>query len=216
MSQRFRCDVPEERRTGLAAALAAVRRGALVVIPADNFYAVVTDAFRNEATTALRQAKGRPANSPLTVFVGQPTTVEGVLCGITNNAREYMAALWPGPLTLLGRSQPALMWDIDASGKVGVRMPLHPVALELLRGSGPLASSAANYAGMSPPRTCEAAQEQLGNSIAVYLDAGELTGKPASAVVDVSTDPPHLLRQGDVELAHLQRICPEVIVEQPE
>ena len=190
--------------------MAAIRRGALVVFPTDSSYAVACDAFRPAATSALRAAKGRSPDAPLPVLIGAPGTADGIVRDLSGAARDLMAAFWPGPLTLIARAQPSLMWEVDFSGTLGVRMPLHPVALELLRQSGPLAATGANYVGFGVPTTCDDAQAQLGDTVAVYLDAGELHGGAGSAVVEVSTEPPRLLRAGGVAITDLVSVCPEL------
>ena len=210
MSQRFQCDRPDDRRTGLAAAKAALRRGALVVFPTDSVYAVACDAFRPAATSALRAAKGRAPDAPLPVLIGSPGTADGIVRDLSEAARELMAAFWPGPLTLIARAQPSLMWEVDFSGSLGVRMPLHPLALELLGQSGPLAATGANYLGHAVPTTCADAQAQLGDAVAIYLDAGPLRGGAGSAVVDVTVTPPRLRRAGDVAEAELVAVCPDL------
>jgi L-threonylcarbamoyladenylate synthase len=204
--------VPEDRRIGLAAAAAAVRRGALVVVPTDAAYAVVCDAFRPDATARLREAKGRPPEAPLTALIANSGVLDALGYGVSEAGRDLAAALWPGPLTLVVRQQPSLLWDVDPGTTVGVRMPLHPVALELLAMTGPLASTGANLAGMPVPLDCESAERQLGETVAVYLDAGPMSTARASAVVDASVDPPVLVRQGSVEVDHLQRVCPALAV----
>lgn len=89
---------------------------------------------------------------------------------------------------------------------------MHPIALELLELTGPLASTGANYTGLPVPLTCDDAEAQLGDAVAVYLDAGPMDPARASAVVDVAADPPRLLRQGSVSEEHLLRVCPDLVV----
>lgn len=213
MSQRYDATDPHDRATGLTAATAAIRRGALVVLPVDAAYAVVCDAFNATATAALRNAKGRPEISPIPVLIAGPAVVDAVTYGLSEAGRTLMAALWPGPLTLVARQQPSLMWDVDPGPTIAVRMPLHPLALELLAATGPLAGTGANYSAMAVPLTCDDAERQLGSAVAVYLDAGPADPARASAVVDTTTDPPRLLRAGAVSVDQLQRACPELVID---
>ncbi|MFM2438183.1 MAG: hypothetical protein RLZ55_1002 [Actinomycetota bacterium] len=219
MSQVFDCRDPDRRKAGLAAAASAFRRGALVVLPTDSAYAVTCDAFNTAATAALRSAKGRPPGTPLPVLIGKAGVVDALTRGLTDDARQLIAALWPGPLTLLARQQPSLIWDVDPSGTVMVRMPLHPLALELLAATGPTAATGANFVGLDVPMNCDAARDQLGEAVAVYLDAGPLAAGRASAVVDVTAAPPTVLRPGSVPPERLEQICeslgPRVTAEPP-
>lgn len=211
VSQRFACDDPAQRHAGVRAAAAAIRRGALVVFPADAAYVLAADAFSPAATTALRAAKGRPEHSPLPVLVGNPGVVDALALGLTDSGRTLIEAFWPGPVTLLVQPQPSLAWDVDPSGSaVGLRMPLHPVALELLTTTGPLAATGANYAAMAVPLTCDDAIAQLGDAVAIYLDAGTADPSRASAVVDVTQEPARLARAGSVDLDRLRLACPDI------
>ena len=212
MSQRYDCSDPAERATGLAAAKSAIRRGALVVLPTDSAYAIACDAFRTTATAALRAAKGRPSDAALPVLIATPGVVDALTYALPQVGRDFTAALWPGPLTLIAKQQPSLAWDVDGSDSVAIRMPLHPVALELLELTGPLAATGANYSGMPVPLTADDAQAQVGEAVAVYLDAGTMDPARASAVVDVTASPPILVRPGSVSASHLQGICTDLII----
>lgn len=210
MPQHFDCTNPGERATGITAAVAAIRRGALVVLPTDSAYAVATDAFHPAGTAALRRAKGRPesAGGTLPVLVAEPGVLDALTYQLPTTGRDLVAALWPGPLTLIARQQPSLSWDVTDGSRLAVRMPLHPVALEILAAAGPVAATGANYSGMSVPSTADEAYSQLGDAVAVYLDAGPMSDEFASAVVDVTTNPATVLRTGSVPLERLQQICP--------
>lgn len=196
-----------ERTRGITAAAAALRRGELVVLPTEGVYGVAADAFHPRGTGRLRRAKGRGGNDPLPVLVGSARMAEGIVTGLGSEARALIEAFWPGPLTLVARAQPTLTWDIGA-GEVSVRMPLHPVALEVLAATGPLAVTGAQRAGARPPRTCEEARVQLGEDVSVYLDAGPTLEGMTSTVVDVTGDVPTVLRAGAFDEATLREVCP--------
>lgn len=217
MALRFDCSDPTDRAAGIAAAAAAVRRGALVVFGTDSAYAVGTDAFSSIGTAALRKAKGRPetvtgAAAALPVLVANPGVVDALTYNVPSAGRDLIEALWPGPLTLIARQQPSLAWNITDGSKVSVRMPLHPVALELLAATGPVAATGANFAGMPVPMTCDDAQAQLGDAVAVYLDCGPMFTEHASAVIDITVNPPTVLRPGSVSMDKLTQICPGLVM----
>jgi tRNA threonylcarbamoyl adenosine modification protein (Sua5/YciO/YrdC/YwlC family) len=105
-----------------------------------------------------------------------------------------------------------LAWDLgDSRGTVAVRMPLHPVALELLERTGPMAVSSANRSGQAAARTAEEAQDQLAGSVQVYLDGGPASVGVASTIVDVTTETPRVLREGAVTVEALRRVVPSVV-----
>jgi tRNA threonylcarbamoyl adenosine modification protein (Sua5/YciO/YrdC/YwlC family) len=190
----------------LAAAAGAVRAGRLVVMPTDTVYGVGCDAFSPSAVQALRSAKDRGPEMPVGVLVGSWSTVDGLVLSVPRTARLLIEAFWPGDLSIILPHAPSLTWDLGQSGgKVMLRMPLHPVALELLREVGPMAVSSANRGGKAPATTVEDARDQLGESVAVYLDGREQHAA-LSTVVDLSEESPVVLREGAVTEKMIQDV----------
>ncbi|MFJ9775757.1 L-threonylcarbamoyladenylate synthase [Kitasatospora sp. NPDC101157] len=209
MSVRFDCSHAVERAEGLREAAAAVRRGELVVLPTDTVYGVGADAFRPEAVARVLAAKGRGRNMPSPVLVGSPDALDDLVEDLPGLARELMAAFWPGGLTVVARHRPSLRWDLgETGGTVAVRMPDHPVALDLLKATGPLAVSSANLTGKPSPQDCDAAQDMLGETVAVYLDGGRTEAAVPSSIVDVTGEAPVLVRAGAISAARLREIAP--------
>src|SRR5947208_12812610 len=173
MAELFDCADPDQRAAGLASAISAAKGGRLVVLPTDTVYGIGADAFDATAVTDLLAAKGRGRDMPVPVLVGSWSTIDGLVTYVPAQTRSLIEAFWPGGLTLVVEHAPSLAWDLgDSRGTVAVRMPLHPVALELLERTGPMAVSSANRSGQPAALTAEQAQEQLGDSVQVYLDGG--------------------------------------------
>lgn len=215
MSLQFDCADPEARASGLVAAETALRRGDLVVIPTDTVYGIGADAFSPAAVDGLLRAKGRGRDMPVPVLVASPSTVDGLAYGLSPTARDLVEAFWPGALTVVVRQAPTLSWDLgDAAGSVALRMPLHPVAIELLRETGPLAVSSANRSGHTAALDVGQARDQLGDSVSVYLDGGPCADSVPSTIVDVTGDRPVLLRQGALDLDVLRSVVPDLLVPQ--
>jgi tRNA threonylcarbamoyl adenosine modification protein (Sua5/YciO/YrdC/YwlC family) len=211
MSRRYDCADAGDRVTGLREAASAIRRGELVVTPTDTVYGIAADAFNADAVAGLFAAKGRGRHMPSPVLVGSPTTLHGLVTDFSEQAWELVDAFWPGGLTLVARHQPSLRWDLgETRGTVAVRMPLHPVAIELLNTTGPLAVSSANKSGQPAPADCEDAEYQLGDSVAVYLDGGRTEHGQASSIVDVTGKTPVLLRAGAVSVEQLREVVPDL------
>jgi len=199
MSELFDCSDATARAAGIAAAVSAVKGGRLVVLPTDTVYGIGADAFDNTAVAELLSAKGRGRDMPVPVLVGSWHTIEGLVYSVPEAARELIRAFWPGALSLVVRQAPSLQWDLgDAAGTVMLRMPLHPVAIEVLREVGPMAVSSANVSGRPPAVTAQEAREQLGDLVAVYLDAGPSQQQAASTIVDLTSPQPRILRAGPV------------------
>lgn len=212
MSTVYDCNRPDSRETGLLAAANSVRAGGLVVLPTDTVYGIGADAFDTSAVGALLSAKGRGRDMPVPVLVGSWSTVDGLVRSVSMRARALIEAFWPGGLSLVLPQAPSLAWDLgEVRGTVNLRMPLHPVALDLLREVGPMAVSSANTTGNPPAASAEQAREQLGESVQVYLDGGP-TGEPvASTIVDLTGEHPRVLREGAIGLAELSEALGEEI-----
>jgi len=207
MTQFLDCRDPAARAEAVAAAAAAVRSGRLVVIPTDTVYGIGADAFDSAAVASLLAAKGRGRDMPVGVLVGSWHTIEGLVYAVPGNARELIRAFWPGALSLVVRQAPSLQWDLgDARGTVMLRMPLHPVAIELLRQTGPMAVSSANVSGQPPATTAAEAQRQLGDLAEVYLDGGPAPAQAASTILDLTTEAPRILRHGPVSAEEIARV----------
>ena len=216
MSARFDCADPDQRAEGLAAAEAALRRGELVVLPTDTVYGVAAEAFDPVAVEALFKAKGRGRDRPPPVLVGTVRAAMALIQELGDSGKDLIDEFWPGPLTLICRSSPTLVWDIgDSKGTVAVRMPLHQVALDLLKQTGPLAVSSAKSAAPGPmPATAAEAEAQLGDSVAVYLDGGPCPGEP-STIVDLTGSVPRLLRAGVITVDRLRDVILVAEVDDP-
>lgn len=207
----FDCSILEERAAGIDAAAAAVRRGDLVVLPTDTVYGVGADAFAPAAVAALLAAKGRGRDMPVPVLVASEQMLSGVVARMTDPARRLADRFWPGPLSIVVRHPSHLAWDLgDTRGTVLVRMPDHPVALDLIARTGPLAVSSANRSGHPPATTALDARLQLGAVVPVYLDGGPCPGAVPSSIVDLTADPPRLLREGVLDAATLREVVPDL------
>ena len=207
MTQVFDCADPDQRSRALASAVAALKGGRLVVMPTDTVYGIGADAFDGAAVAALLSAKGRSRDMPVGVLVGSWHTIEGLVYVMPEGARELIRAFWPGALSLVVEQAPSLRWDLgDARGTVMLRMPLHPVAIELLREVGPMAVSSANISGRPPAVDAGEARSQLGDRVEVYLDAGPSAQRAASTIVDLTGATPRILRPGPVSAERIGEV----------
>lgn len=207
MSTVYDCSVADARRAGLSAAASAVRGGRLVVLPTDTVYGLGCDAFDAAAVRSLLDAKGRGPQMPVPVLVGSWTTIDGLVLGVPRHARTLVEAFWPGGLSLVLPHAPSLSWNLgDTRGTVMLRMPLHPVALQLLRDVGPMAVSSANRTGQPPATTAAQAKLQLGDHVSVYLDGGPSGDPVPSTIVDLTGSDPLVLRAGAITADQLSDV----------
>jgi tRNA threonylcarbamoyl adenosine modification protein (Sua5/YciO/YrdC/YwlC family) len=206
-TRTYDCSDPIERAKGVADALACLRRGELVVMPTDTVYGVAGDAFTPTAVEALLAAKGRGRDMPSPVLVGSMRAAQALIDDLGLYGKDLVDEFWPGALTIVCRSSPTLSWDLgEAKGTVAVRMPLQQLALEVLKESGPLAVSSANKSGSPPARTVAEAFDQLGETVAVYLDAGPSGDAPPSSIIDLTGAVPRLLRAGAISESRLREV----------
>jgi tRNA threonylcarbamoyl adenosine modification protein (Sua5/YciO/YrdC/YwlC family) len=188
MAPIYDCSVEAELLTGTRLARSAIGRGELVVIPTDTVYGVAADAFNPKAVARLLKAKGRGRQSPPPVLIPGIPTLDALAESVPDEVRALVAEFWPGGLTVILPAAPMLAWDLgETRGTVALRMPNHRVALEILSETGPLAVSSANLTGEPAALTAQAAEEMLGESVAVYLDAG-VVGSAYPAPTGVSPD----------------------------
>lgn len=216
MTRILDCRDPQNRAGAITAATDAVKSGRLVVLPTDTVYGIAADAFDSGAVANLLAAKGRGRDMPVGVLVGSWHTISGLVYSVPDAAHELVRAFWPGALSLVVHQAPSLQWDLgDARGSVMLRMPLHPVALEVLREIGPMAVSSANISGQPATSTAAEAHRQLGDLVDVYLDGGTSEQQAASTIVDLTGERPKILREGPVgarAVADVLGVDPESLI----
>ncbi|MDR1151878.1 MAG: threonylcarbamoyl-AMP synthase [Bifidobacteriaceae bacterium] len=192
------CRAGTERGEAIARAARLVAEGTLVVLPTDTVYGIAAGAHLPAAVRSLLAAKGRSDAKPPPVLVADVEQATGLIEGLSPAASALVATWWPGPLTLVARAATGTAWDFDIEGTVAIRVPDHDVARALLRESGPLAVSSANLAGEAPALTAREAAAAFGDAVALYLDAGRVSGGLPSTVVDITGRTPRILRVGAI------------------
>ncbi|MGK0714719.1 L-threonylcarbamoyladenylate synthase [Leucobacter sp. W1153] len=220
MAEVFDCSDSAQLLAAARSARQALGRGQLVVLPTDTVYGVAADAFTPDAVQRLLDAKGRGRQSPPPVLIPNMATLEALSAEIVDPVRALATAFWPGPLTIVLAAQPSLNWDLgETGGTVALRIPDLPLTLELLQETGPLAVSSANSTGEPAARTISEAQDMLGDSVAVYLDAGPVMGDgTASTIIDATAltndgGTLRILRPGGVSRESIAELLPQVTIE---
>jgi L-threonylcarbamoyladenylate synthase len=208
MSEMFDCVDDEQRSAGISAAAAAVLKGDLVVLPTDTVYGIGADAFRPASVAGLLAAKGRGRDMPPPVLVGSVRAASALVEDMGPYGQDLIDEFWPGGLTLICRASRSLKWDLgETKGTVAVRMPQHQVALDLLMETGPMAVSSANLTGQPAATTADAAREQLGELVEIYLDGGPCETDVPSTIVDLTGEMPRLLRGGAISIGRLREVA---------
>jgi L-threonylcarbamoyladenylate synthase len=196
----------------IAAAAKIIKAGGLVAFPTETVYGLGADALNADAVLALFAAKNRPLDNPPIVHVADSKDVYKLADEVTSTAELLMQKFWPGPLTLVMHRYSDVP-DVTTAGleTVAVRMPKHPVALALIKASQtPIAAPSANLAGKPSPTLASHVFGDLNGRIDAILDGGATQIGVESTVLDVSVDPPMLLRPGGTPLEALQKVVGEV------
>lgn len=222
MTRIYNCSVEAEYAAGKRMALSAIGRSALVVIPTDTVYGIAADAFSPEAVQNLLDAKGRSRTSPPPVLIPGVSTMDALAVDIPQPVRDLVAEFWPGGLTVILNAQPSLVWDLgETRGTVALRMPSNPVALDLLKETGPLAVSSANLSGQPAAADAQAAESALGDRVAVYLDGGAAGEGIASTIVDATGfdsngGTVHIVRHGVITRGAIEAVIGVALAPEPE
>ena len=209
-------DVGSEPQRGIDEALAAIEAGECIVLPTDTVYGIGADALSADAVRGLLEAKQRGRDLPPPVLIAEPAMLRSLAATVSPEALALAEAFWPGALTLVVPSQPNLRMDLgDRGDTIAVRIPHHEFTRDLLRATGPLAVSSANTHGNPAATSVEEARDQLGEAVAVYLDAGPGSSPVPSTIVDLSGETPRILREGRLTRAELAAVVPALADEPP-
>jgi L-threonylcarbamoyladenylate synthase len=203
---------PEPELIEIAAEI--IRKGGLVAFPTETVYGLGADALNCDAVLHLYEAKRRPLDNPPIVHIAEKADVASLVEQVPQKAKLLIDKFWPGPLTLvLKRSLKVPKITTAGLDTVAVRMPIHPVAVALIKVSGlPIAAPSANLSGKPSPTTAEHVYEDLNGRIDVILDGGATNIGVESTVVDLSADPPMLLRPGGLSFEALKKVLPDLVL----
>jgi len=197
---------PEIEKIRLAADF--IRKGGLVAFPTETVYGLGADALNPNAVSDLFRAKKRPLDNPPIVHVGSVRDVYRLARTVTSEVARLMDIFWPGPLTLVVKRS-AIVPDVTVAGldTIAIRMPKHNVALAMLRESHcPIAAPSANLAGKPSPTTAEHVLDDLYGRIDAILDAGPTCIGVESSVLDMTVDPPQILRPGGAPYEDVKKV----------
>ena len=184
-------------------ALETLLKGGLVAFPTDTVYGLGALAFDGKAVESIYLAKDRPIEKAIPVLIGDAADLEKVSDDITDVTRRLVSRFWPGPLTVIVPKKPTLPEAVSATFTVGVRIPDHPVARELLRAAGPMAVTSANISGQPSPSTAREVFNQLNGRIELIIDGGRTPGGVPSTLVDCSGEEIKVLRDGPISLEQI-------------
>ena len=188
----------------------AIADGYIIVIPMENSYAYVCDAFRSDTVRQMHVLRGDPLFTAAQVMVGSVKTTEGIIREVTPEIKGLMKKFWPGMLSLNLRPQLGLSWDLGDNNqldRISVRIPRAKFAKALVTQTGPLAVASASRKGMAPPKSLDDIYV-LDSDVALKFDNGNLRKGPSSTVIEADETGVRMLREGAISLAEIQAIVP--------
>ncbi|MBF8299869.1 MAG: Threonylcarbamoyl-AMP synthase [Acidobacteria bacterium] len=212
MTEVVRVDPARPNQEDISRAAACLRRGGLVAFPTETVYGLGVHALDRAAVRRLFEAKGRPANDPLIVHVSAFDRVAPLVVSLPEQAAPLAARFWPGPLTLVMRRASSVPLEVTAGlDTVAVRVPAHPVARALLLAASlPVAAPSANLFSRPSPTLAAHVLDDLNGRIDMVLDAGPTPVGVESTVLDLTVNPPLVLRPGAISVEMLRTVVPSV------
>ena len=184
----------------LSSVAAVIQAGGLVAFPTDTVYGLGCDAFNARAIRMLYEAKRRTRGKAIPILIATLADLDQVALNVTQETLNIGKAFWPGPLTIVMEKHLDLPDEISADPTIGIRIPAHPVALDILKACGPLAVSSANVSGGLNAKTAPEVLVQLSGRIHLVVDGGPSLGSGPSTVIDVTKKLVRILRDGPISM----------------
>lgn len=184
----------------IAKAAEILIKGGVIAYPTETFYGLGADASNEQAIEKIFNVKGRDFKNPISLIIGRPDDVYPLVKDVPEPAQKLMAAFWPGALTIVFSASDRVSGLLTAgSGKIGLRLSSHPVALQIAQAiKKPLTATSANLSGAPECSDASDVIEQIGDKIGAVLDGGKTHGGKTSTLIDVTCDPPVILREGAI------------------
>ncbi len=188
---------PEKEAIKIAAEI--IKKGGLVAFPTETVYGLAADFLNERALKKLCEVKERPGNKPFTVHIADPKVLNKLSCEVSKKARDLMKKFWPGPLTIIFKAK--------NGAKVGVRMPANKIALDFISACHtPIVAPSANISGKRPPLSALDVLSDLDGKIDLILDGGKTEIGVESTILDISTEPYKILREGAIKKSEIEKI----------
>jgi L-threonylcarbamoyladenylate synthase len=181
--------------------------GGIIAYPTETFYGLGADATNEEAIEKIFAVKGRNFKNPVSLIIGQANDIHPLVQDVPETAKKLMAAFWPGALTIVFSAADIVSPLLTAgSGKIGLRVSSHPIALGIVQKlKRPLTATSANLSGAPECTRASEVAEQLSNKIDAIIDLGDTPGAKGSTIIDVSCDPPIILREGAISRKTIEK-----------
>lgn len=209
-SNILKVDTEEKLRLGLKKAAEVINSGGMVAFPTESFYGLAVSVKDEKAIQRLFDVKKRRSDQPILMLVPSVERLNQIVVHVPKIARLLMSRFWPGGLTLIFEAKPDLPQGLTAgTGKIGVRLSSHPIARALAEAVGmPITGTSANISGEAACSSAKEVHHSLGEKVDLILDGGKTAGGKGSTILDVTVDPPQILREGMVGREQLEKCLP--------
>ena len=207
MSLRFKIDSTQSLQEGISVGAETILGGGVVALPTESFYGLAVDATNAQAVEKIFAIKKRGPDLPILILISSIGELTEYVIEVPPAAKELGKRFWPGGLTMIFESAPILPLSLTGgTGKIGIRISSHPLAHAIAQPlSGPVTGTSANISGTPPCTTADQVLECLGTEVDIVLDGGPTQGKNPSTVLDVTVDPPLIVREGMITAEEIMR-----------
>jgi L-threonylcarbamoyladenylate synthase len=207
---KIRPEHPEPEK--IEEAVAHLKRGGVIAFPTETFYGLGADAANEKAVENIFRIKGRAFSNPIPLIIGNRKDLTDLVEEIPTAAEAFMSRFWPGPLTLVFRASRRIDPRLTAgTGKIGIRISSHPVATAITAALGrALTATSANLSGKKECSSAGEVIDQLGGSLDLMVDGGSTAGGLGSTILDVTCEPPRVLRHGAIAADRLRDISGKI------
>ena len=201
MSLRFKIDSTQSLKEGVNIAAETILKGGIVALPTESFYGLSVDALNPQAVDKIFDIKKRGPEQPILILISSIGKLAKYVIAVPPAAKQLAKRFWPGGLTMIFESAPILPSSLTGgTGKIGIRISSHPVAHAIPKALRvPITGTSANVSGTTPCTTADQVLECLGAEVDLVLDGGPTQGKNPSTVLDVTVDPPLIVREGMIK-----------------
>ncbi len=207
MPEILKVDADNSEERILTKAVEILANGGIIAYPTETFYGLGADATNEKAIEKIFAVKGRDFKNPISLIIGQADDIYPLVQNIPQTAKKLMAAFWPGALTIVFPAADNVSPLLTAgSGKIGLRVSSHPIAREIVQKlKRPLTATSANLSGAPECAKASEVAEQIGDKIDAIVDLGDTPGMKGSTIIDVTCDPPVILREGAISRKTIEK-----------
>ncbi len=208
MPEILKVSADNSEESVLESAAAIVARGGVIAYPTETFYGLGADATNEQAVKKIYKIKGRNFTNPLPIIIGRTENVYPLIQDVSSTAQKLIQAFWPGALTIIFKASDGVLPVLTAgTGKIGVRVSASIAAQVIAQKLGhPLTATSANLSGNPECSQAFEVAQQIGNKIDAIVDFGPTIGGKVSTIIDVTCDPPEILREGTITRQSIKNI----------